>query len=285
MSESLATALVATVLLAGVFVQPWPREVLDERKRGFRSFVSFAAGLSLAYVFVDLLPELSGLGDELLEEEAVALPFPEYVAYLAALFGFVLFYGLERLVRWHHPDAKRERAGPVDQVRAAVVGEGTAARAVEREVTVSVGEDEEEEAHEAEERTDYRIKLIALGAYAALILYLMTAGIREGSEEGLVAYVIAMIFHFLAMRHGLRYEFPGAYMHSGRWWMAGLCVLGAGLGLITELSIGAEVLLLGFLGGMLIMNTTVMEMPSEKEGRFGMFALGATVYAALLMIA
>jgi hypothetical protein len=36
---------------------------------------------------------------------------------------------------------------------------------------------------------------------------------------------------------------------------------------------------------MLIMNTTVMELPSEKEGRFGMFALGAVLYAALLMIA
>lgn len=273
MSEALVTSIVATLVLAAVFVQPWPREVIGERMPGFRSFVSFAAGISLAYVFIDLLPELSGMGDELLREEAVALPFPEYVVYMAALFGFVLFYGLERLVRWHHPDSKRDRAEATDEVRAAVVGEGVGAPPAE------------EAAEEAEERIDYRIKLAGLGAYACLILYLMTAGIREGSEEGLVAYVIAMAFHFVATRHGLRYEFPEPYMRSGRWIMAGLCVAGAALGLVTELSVGAEVLLMGFLGGMLIMNTTVMELPSEKEGRFGMFALGAALYAALLMMA
>lgn len=258
MDDALVTSLVATVLLAGVFVLPWPRDVYDERKPGFRSLISFAAGLSLAYVFIDLLPELAGLGDELLEEEAVVLPFPEYVAFLAALFGFVVFYGLERLVRWSHPEAQAARA---------------------RSESESPDAREEDE----EERADYRIKLAGMGAYAGLILYLMTAGIRDGSEEGLIAYVIAMFFHFQVMRHGLRYEFPEPYMGSGRWVMAGLCVAGASLGLVFELPLGAEVLLLGFLGGMLIMNTTVMEMPSEKEGRFGMFALGATLYAVLLL--
>jgi len=262
MEPTFMTAAVATFLLAAVFVQPWPREVIGERTKGFRSFVSFAAGISLAYVFIDLLPEMSGLGDELLEEAALPLLVPEYFVYLAALAGFILFYGLERLVRWHRPDEKRSREG---------------ADAAPRR--------EDEEAEEAEERIDYRIKLFGLAAYAALILYLMTAGIREGSEEGLVAYVIAMLFHFVATRHGLRFEFPEPYMRHGRWVMAAACLGGAALGFLAELPLGWEALFLGFLGGMLIMNTTVMELPSEKEGRFGMFALGAGLYAALLMIA
>lgn len=260
MSETLTTSLLATVVLAGVFVIPWPREVIGERNPAFRGFVSFAAGVALAYVFIDLMPEFSGLGDELLEEEAFTLPFPEYFVYMAALAGFMLFYGLERLVRWHHPDARRARAGD----------------------TLSEGEREELEGEE-NERIDYRIKLAGMAAYAGLVLYLMTAAIRAGSEEGLVAYVIAMLFHFVGMRHGLRYEFPDAYMSRGRWVMAGVAAAGAAVGLVLNLPVDVEALLLGGLGGMVIMNTTVMELPSENEGRFGMFGLGGVLYAALLI--
>ena len=263
MSESLVTSLLATAVLAGIFVNPWPREVLDERNPAFRGFVSLAAGVALAYVFIDLMPEFSGLGDELLEEEAIPLPFPEYVVYMAALAGFMLFYGLERLVRWHHPDERRVREG------------GAASSELERR---------EEEEEEQDERIDYRIKLVGMAAYAGLVLYLMTGGIRAGSEEGLIAYVVAMGFHFLGMRHGLRYEFPAAYMTHGRWLMAGAVIAGSALGLVLELPLGVEALLLGVLGGMVIMNTTVMELPSEREGRFGMFVLGGFLYAALLML-
>ncbi len=266
MEPSTLTAALGTLLLAGVFVLPWPREVIDERTPWFRSFVSFAAGVSLAYVFIDLLPELGGLGDELLEEEAFALPFPEYLPYIVALFGFILFYGLERLVRWHHPD----------EYPTATAREGHAA-GMQHE-----GDDRGWE--EEEERTDYRIKLSGMAAYTGFILFLMTGGIREGSEEGLAVYVVAMLLHFTAMRHGLRFEFPDAYMHRGRWIMAGAAVGGAILGMLYELPVSLEVLLLGLLGGMLIMNTTVIELPSEKEGRFGVFALGGVLYTALLLL-
>ena len=276
----MTTSLLATAVLAGVFVLPWPREVLSERQPGFRSFVSFAAGVSLAYVFIDLLPELSGLGDELLEEEAIALPFPEYVPYMLALLGFILFYGLERLVRWHHPDERRARLSG-GEPHGAEHRQGPLGEAGHGEAPEGEGEEGWEE---EDERIDYRIKLAAMAAYAGLILYLMTGGIREGSEEGLIVYVVAMFFHFLAMRHGLRYEFPGPYMSRGRWVMAGAAIAGAALGLFVDLALAVEVLLLGLLGGMLIMNTTVMELPTEKEGRFGMFALGGVLYTALLLL-
>lgn len=242
-------AIVATLILAAIFVNPFPRNVLDERTKGFRRFVSFSAGVSLAYVFIDLLPEFTGVGQELVDGEVIALPFPEYFVYLAALAGFVLFYGLENLVRWSGG-------------RTEAVGEGS-------------GE---------EGGTPYRIKLAGMAGYAGLVLYLMTAGLREGSTEGLTAYVIAMTFHFVALRHSLRYEYPGPYHRTGQWVLASTCVGGAVLGLAATLPLSVEALLLGFLGGMLIMNTTVMEMPTEKEGRFGTFAAGAALYALLLIL-
>lgn len=229
------TALLGAVILAGVFWVPFPREVVDERQPGFRSLVSFAAGMSVAYVFVDLLPELAEASEHV----------PEYFVTAAALVGFVAFYGLERLVRW---------AGG--------------------------GED-----REGEERVDYRIKVAGLAGYAGLVVYLLVTAFRGPSEEQLWLYLVAMVFHFIAMRHSLRYEHPAAYDAHGRFVLAGACLAGWAVGWFIEVPATAESLLLGFLGGMLIMNTTVMELPSEKEGRFGMFALGSALYAVLLIAA
>jgi len=64
-----------------------------------RRWISIAAGVSVATIFVDLLPEIS-------ESQAKfstglhrgAALFPEQAIYLAAMVGFVLFYGLEYMV-------------------------------------------------------------------------------------------------------------------------------------------------------------------------------------------
>ncbi len=74
-----------------------------------RRWVSIAAGVSVATIFIDLLPEIS-------EDQAafssgahpgVAL-FPEQAIYLAAMLGFVLFYGLQYMTA----AASSEGSGP-----------------------------------------------------------------------------------------------------------------------------------------------------------------------------
>lgn len=64
-----------------------------------RRWVSIAAGVSVSTVFIDLLPEISerqaSFANGHHRGEAV---FPEQAIYLAAMFGFVLFYGLEYMV-------------------------------------------------------------------------------------------------------------------------------------------------------------------------------------------
>jgi len=255
-------ALAGSLVLAAIFVLPYPRHVIDERQPGFRGFVSFAAGMSVAYVFIDLLPELAEAAGEM----------PEYEVLAAALAGFVLFYGLERLIRWAGRASTAEPGGEIGA--AANGGHETSAERVTAE-----------EQSERQERTVYRIKISGLAAYAGLVVYLMTTAFREPSEEALALYLVAMIFHFVAMRHSLRYEHPRAYDAHGRFIMAGACLAGWAIGWFVDVPAPVESLLLGFLGGMLIMNTTVMELPSEKEGRFSMFALGSIVYAGLLFVA
>jgi len=88
--------LPAALLLALVFVVGHKLHPNSHRRR----WISIAAGVSVATIFVDLLPQISENQATFLEHqhETVAL-FPEQAVYLAALLGFVLFYGLEFMVK------------------------------------------------------------------------------------------------------------------------------------------------------------------------------------------
>lgn len=64
-----------------------------------RRWVSIAAGVSVSTIFIDLLPEISERQASFAtgQHRGEAL-FPEQAIYLAAMLGFVLFYGLEYMV-------------------------------------------------------------------------------------------------------------------------------------------------------------------------------------------
>ncbi|HWG84054.1 MAG TPA: hypothetical protein VNT60_01130 [Deinococcales bacterium] len=106
----LVLPLLAAVLLAVVhflahrlrFLAGVPRSV----------WLSFAGGISVSYVFLHLLPELSE-GQEVIAEAAGALGFLENHSFLLALLGLVVFYGLERAAR----EVRHEREDrPADAV-------------------------------------------------------------------------------------------------------------------------------------------------------------------------
>ena len=60
------------------------------------SWLSLAGGMSVAYVFVHLLPELSEAQDAIAEEAEGLFGTAETHVYVIALVGLVVFYGLER---------------------------------------------------------------------------------------------------------------------------------------------------------------------------------------------
>ncbi len=60
-----------------------------------RQFLSFASGISLAYVFVDLLPALEKGSPVLKQAFGELLPFLELHTYLLALLGILFYYGVE----------------------------------------------------------------------------------------------------------------------------------------------------------------------------------------------
>lgn len=60
-------------------------------------WLSMAGGVSVAYVFMHLLPELAEGQEVLAEALEESLFFLESHAYLVALLGLATFYGLERV--------------------------------------------------------------------------------------------------------------------------------------------------------------------------------------------
>jgi hypothetical protein len=67
-------------------------------------WLSMAGGVSVAYVFVHLLPELGEHQEVVSRAAGPPLAFLEHHVYLVALLGLVVFYGLERLVQSSTPN-------------------------------------------------------------------------------------------------------------------------------------------------------------------------------------
>ena len=68
-------------------------------------WLSGASGVSVAYIFVHILPDLAEHQAAL--EEAAPLSFVEHHVYLVALVGLSAFYGLERLIKRDDEDGGR----------------------------------------------------------------------------------------------------------------------------------------------------------------------------------
>ena len=229
----------ATALLAATFVFGGSLHPLRAVMRDRRSMISFGAGMSSAYVFVHVLPELSETRRTL--AESIALRYEGMAVYVLALVGFLCFYGLEHL---------RARIRDGD-------GEG-------------------------QEKRAYQIHLAGFAAYAALVAYLLVRNLEETALT-LAAYVLAMMFHFLAVDHSLREEHGAAFDRIGRFALAGMCVIGWGAGVVIAVPPFVSSLVLAFISGAVIMNSALMELPSDKDGRFWPFVIGGLSYALLLI--
>jgi zinc transporter ZupT len=86
--------LPAAAVLAAVHLLAGRMRFLDGVPRS--RWLSAAGGVSVAYVFVHLLPELAESQEALAREGGRILTFLEDHAYLVALAGLAVFYGVER---------------------------------------------------------------------------------------------------------------------------------------------------------------------------------------------
>jgi hypothetical protein len=228
--------LFAATFLFGERVHPLRSLVRDRR-----SMVSVGAGMSAAYVFVHLMPELHGVRRAFAQSVSAALRYEGMAIYFLALVGFLVFYGLDHLRAHLRKSTEAERNGMA-----------------------------------------FKIHVGGFAAYAGLMAYLLVHSLEDTTWSATL-YAVAITVHFLGVDHSLREEHGAAYERVGRFVLAGMCLIGWGVGLLFALPPYVLALLVAFVSGSIIMNSLIIELPSEKDGRFLPFMAGGIMYGLVLL--
>lgn len=227
-------SLLGLVSLVAVHLFSGRLRFLDGTPRSLWLYV--AGGISVAYVFVHLLPELAEGQETIAEalEGGEGLVFLESHVYLVALVGLVVFHGLERLAT----SSRRRRceAGKEDSTASGV----------------------------------FWLHISSFAVYNFLIGYLLLHRIDAGLGN-LLLFFAAMALHFLVNDYGLREHHKETYRRAGRWLVAAAVVLGWVAGLLAEIPEVAIAVLTAFLAGGVIMNVLKEELPEERQSRFWPF--------------
>jgi hypothetical protein len=241
--------LLAAAVMTAVHLTSGRLRFLDVIPRS--RWLSMAGGVSVSYVFVHLLPELTA-GQEVVRRaiSSEALAGIENHIYIVALIGLVAFYSLERVVRISQ--GRRPSAGSA---------EGT---------TTGPGV--------------FALHIASFAVYNILIGYLLLHRIRPGLVS-LAFYTVAMALHFLVTDYGLRKDHRRDYDRIGRWALSAALIGGLAAGYLTNLPELWIAILTALLAGGVIPNVLKEELPEERQSRIAPFFLGAFGYAAILLLA
>jgi hypothetical protein len=246
-SHALGT-LAPIVLLCLAFLRggrvraPW--------KIGRRTLVSVAGGAAVAYVFIDLFPQLAFAAGAFRDATShLGIRVLHVGVYLASLIAFLFFYGVEELVIRSRDEADRERRREATGVHPL-----------------------------------FRIHMAAFSVYAWLVGYLLVRS-TERAAAPLAFFTAAMALHFLSVAHALREEHGRRYDRLGAWVLAASCAAGWACGVGFGVPGTTMGILLGGVAGGVVANTVISELPREKQGEFVPFLAGAAVYTGLLVAA
>lgn len=210
-------------------------------------WISFAGGVSIGYVFLEIFPELSHAQKEL---EHSAIPFVAYLenhVYILSLLGLLVFYGLDILA--------------------------TTSRRLNRHENTS-------------DSTGSAVFWIHIGAFAVLnaIFGYLLQDLSEHTLVECLLFFAAVALHFFIIDHNLREHHRTSYEKRGRWLLTGALMVGAIAGRATQLNESAISIIWSFLAGSVILNILNRELPDEKKSCFWSFVGGAAFYTVLLLL-
>ena len=241
--SGLLTAL-AAVLLSLIHINAAKLKFLRRSPRS-RS-LSVGSGVSVAYIFVHVLPDL-GAAQEEFSASTELLSFVEHHVYVLALIGMLVFYGLER-------------AAQVSKQESLQMGQGDVTRPA-----------------------TFWLHMASFALYNALIGYLLTHR-EEPGLESLAIYTVAMALHFVVNDYSLSGDHKQAYTRKGRWILSAAVIIGWAIGTQAEISEAVTASLFAFLAGGIILNVLKEELPQAGENRYWTFACGALCYSGLLLL-
>lgn len=214
-----------------------------------RSWVlSAAGGVSVAYVFVHILPELQQHQNVIQDHTPQSLAFLEHHVYLVAMLGLMFFYVMERLVKASaESDSGSQR------------GEGTPGVGV------------------------FWFHMSIFFVYNVLIGYLLLQRTSH-SFYSLLLFTIAMTLHFMVNDHSLRTAHKHRYDLAGRWFLTAGVLTGWLAGTVIQVEEAVVSIIFAFLAGGILFNVLKEELPKEQQSRVLPFVFGAIFYSVLLLI-
>lgn len=226
--------LAATHLVAGKvkFIQWVPRS----------RWLSASSGVSVAYVFVHLLPALEHHQRQIEAE----IELGDRHAYLAALAGLAVFYGLELLAASSRRSRRRKESKDV------------AGRHV------------------------FVLHMAVFALYNAVVAEVL---VNWDDSGPLLLFTFALAVHFVVVDYGLRDHHKRDYDRVGRYVLVGTFAAGFGGAIVVEPPDAALAVMSAFLVGGIVLNVLKEEIPAERESKFLAFAGGLVGYAALLLVA
>ena len=209
--------------------------------------LSAASGVSVAYVFLDLMPDLAE--QQTLIERVGLFPGLDRHIYILALVGLTVSLWVETASR---ESRRRRRAlGEPDQT-------GTAA---------------------------FWLSVISFTLLNAAIGYAV-ASPGDQVVEPLWMFALAMGLHFLANDHSLVEHHGDRYQRIGRWLLVAGLVAGWLIGTLPAVEIRPDILalVLAYIAGGTIMNILRHELPdTDRSSDVLAFAAAAAVYGILLL--
>ena len=244
MNEGLA-ALLATVVLAGVHVGAGSHRMTD--RRWHPSALSAGAGVSVAYVFLELMPALAE--HQATVERTGLLGGMERHVYVLALVGLTVAFGVEASSR----RSRRERTA----------SEGVA---------------------QASTRT-FALSMAAFVVFNLAVGYALGSPGDE-TVQPLWIFVVAMGLHFVASDHSLTENHRDRFRSVGRWLLPAALLVGWGLSVspAPEVPPEALALVLAYIAGMAVMNILHHELPdTDRRTDVVAFVVGAATYGVLVV--
>jgi hypothetical protein len=217
-------------------------------RRKWRSrALSAAAGISVCYVFLELLPDLTA--HQAVIDTGGFLPGLEHHVYILAMVGLTVFFAVETVSR-------KSRHRNLHSGTSEFTGTGA-----------------------------FWFSTVSFVILNASIGYAI-ASPGDEAVEPLWLFALVMGLHFLANdcslveHHGKRYE------RTGRWLLVGGLVAGWLIGMVPRFEIppAALALVLAFIAGGTILNILRNELPdTDRTADVAAFALGASAYGVLLL--
>jgi hypothetical protein len=217
-------------------------------QRGRRRFLSFAAGISVAYAFVHVLPALHAIREFQTQSQGnFKMLFPEYSVYLWAMVGFLVFYGFEILMA--SPQQGSENTG------------GNGSGAAPWRPWVHTG---------------------GFALYTWILTYMM---VWTGKGTlALCLFSVAMGMHIFTITCNLSTHYHEVYDRRGAYLPAMASLAGWASAMTLDLPDQLVLTLVAFVIGGVVVNAVIAELPKEREGRYWSFLTGAAVYTVLLLV-